>query len=148
MGEDQDIANVKLTGSATSPKSRKKVFSDNEVPPELVEDEEDEDREDDGELQVYLKEHRPKEEPDCDAKVFLPPEPPNSAQIAKLRARDGDKALIKVLENPRKVQTYSCGNGLDYLARKREGMDSQTAMLWVFTHHNNTNYARDDQPEQ
>ena len=40
--------------------------------------------------------------------------------------------LSEALENPKKIQNYSCGNGLDYLARKRDGLDSQTAMLWVF----------------
>jgi hypothetical protein len=131
---------TKLVANVTSPKSRKPK---GELLPEL-EDEEEEDREDDTELQSYLKQHRPKEPPDCSEHVLLPPDPPNEALIAKTRARDGDKAVIKVLENPKKESTYSCGNGLDYLARKRDGMDSQTAMLWVFTHHNHTNYARED----
>jgi hypothetical protein len=141
--EEDELA--KLVASATSPKGRKKVF-ESEANPEPEDEGEDEDKEDDEELQVYLKEHRPKEPPDCDQHVFLPPEEPNAALIARNRARDGDKAIIKVLENPRKIQTYSCGNGLDYLACKKEGMDSQTAMLWVFTHQNNSSYAREDIP--
>jgi hypothetical protein len=135
---------TKLVASATSPKGRG-PRKPSEEPFEVEEEDyqEDDDKEDDAELQVYLKQHRPKEPPDCSENVFLPPESPNLAQIARNRARDGDKALIKALENPRKIQTYSCGNGLDYLARKREGVDSQTAMLWVFTHQNNTNYAQE-----
>merc|ERR1719353_1148243 len=46
---------TKLVANVTSPKSRKKVLPENELLPE-VEDEEDEDKEDDAELQVYLKE--------------------------------------------------------------------------------------------
>jgi len=153
---------TKMINSATSPKARgKPKVADDLWAPDIEEEVEGEEKEDDEELQAYLKEHRPKESPDCDAHVHLPPDPPNPALMARARAQaakeaareapaigaslvaPGDAKLIKALENPKKIQNYSCGNGLDYLARKRDGLDSQTAMLWVFTHHNNTNYAQE-----
>jgi len=106
-----------------------------------------EDIEDDGELQAYLREHGPEEPPDCDAHVFLPPDEPSALHMRTERARKGDALVIKELEHLRKMPEYSCGNGLDYLARKRDGMDSETAMLWVFTHPNTGNFPRDEKEE-
>lgn len=64
------------------------------------------------------------------------------AEIAKKRALKTDQEVIRQLESKKRPAQYTCGSGLDYMARRKDGMGYKSAMFWVFTHHNPTHEAQ------
>jgi len=86
----------------------------------------------------YLREHAPQDPDEIDEEVTAQVQPVNLAQMARQRALRGDKVVIEELEKGDKQVEYTCGNGLDYLARKAENYTTGMAMLWVLTHQNPT----------